>query len=71
MVHKRSLNMTMMMVLLLFFSCFGQEEKQGRVCALIHGSGQLISDSADALGINNSFRTLVIFISVRSSQCPI
>lgn len=51
-------------LLLLFFFSFGQEEKQGRVCALIHGSGQLTSGSADALVINNSFRTLVIFISV-------
>lgn len=53
-------------LLLLFFFSFGQEEKQGRVCALIHGSSQLTSDSADALVINNSFRTLVIFISVRN-----
>lgn len=44
--------------------------KMGRVYSLLSGSGQLTSDTADALGLSNSFRTLVIFISVRNPTAP-
>lgn len=44
--------------------------KMGRVCSLLSGSGELTSDSADALGISNSFRILVIFIGVRNPTAP-